>query len=108
MAKGKRRADIIAEHLQQFIQYELEIGRGRDDAVILREIWDHFLFQQLIQSAHGATTADNRGLAKALYNARKDGVSVLHLIDTYARKFIYPHRIKNTIRYDAGSRYHLH
>ncbi len=101
MAKGKRQADIIAEHLQQFIQYELKIGRGRTDELILGEIWDHFLFQQLIQSAHGASTGDNDGLAKALYNARKDGVSVIHLIDAYARKFIYPHRIKNTVHYEV-------
>lgn len=102
MARGLRQPDIIATQIEYFLYHVLDvrISSRNTEALILREIKEHFLFQQLVQSAPDASRAHNEQLAHGLLSARRNNMTVLPLIDTYARKFIYPHRVKRVVVYD--------
>ena len=102
MARGLRQPDIIATQIEYFLYHVLDIRMStrNTESLILRGIKEHFLFQQLVQSAPEATEAHNEQLAHALLSARRNNITVLPLIDTYARRFIYPHRVKRVVVYD--------
>ncbi len=102
MARGSRQPDIIATQIEYFLYHVLDvrISHRNNEAVILSQIKEHFLFQQLVQSAPLASAADNHELACALFSARMADQVIVPLIDTYARKFIYPHRVRRVVVYD--------
>lgn len=102
MARGLRKPDIIATQIEYFLYHVLDVrvSKRNTEELILREIKEHFLFQQLVQSAPKASITHNEQLAHALLTARQNNITVLPLIDTYAKRFIYPHRVKRVVIYD--------
>ena len=102
MARGLRKPDIIATQIEYFLYHVLDVrvSTRNTEALILREIKEHFLFQQLVQSAPEASSTHAEQLAHALLSARRCDATVTPIIDTFARRFIYPHRVKRVVVYD--------
>ena len=107
MGRGLRQPDIIGTQIEYFLYEVLDMRTHarRREVHILRDIKEHFLFQQLVQSAPEASKAHNEQLAHALLSARKNNITVLPLINTYAQRFIYPHRVKRVVVYDLPPSY---
>ena len=102
MARGLRQPDIIGTQIEYFL-YEIldvRVSSRNTQELILQQIKEHLLFKQLIQSAPKASAVHNEQLAHALLTARINNNTVLPLIETYARRFIYPHRVKRVVGYD--------
>ena len=90
---------MITTQIEYFLYHvlDVEVSTQNTEALILQAIKEHFLFQQLVQSAPIASMAHNEQLAHALLSARMKNISVIPIIDTYARRFIYPYRLKRFI-----------
>ena len=91
--------DIIGIELDHEISWEVE--RLRRNA--LKKIKEHFLFQRLISSANKARAEDNEQLAHALLEAKLAHMPIAHIVEQYAQRFIYPHRVKPA---DTLKKYH--
>jgi hypothetical protein len=66
---------------------------------LLLQIKESPLFQELVQSSHEAKREDHEQLAHALLEAKLTHMPTLYLIETYAQRFIYPHRLNPGVLY---------
>lgn len=88
MARGQREPDYIGHALERI----LDVSIRKLKFELLTEIKNSYDFKKLISLSRGATEEDNNQLANALLDARINHIRIIPIIDTYAQKFIYPHR----------------
>lgn len=102
MSRGQRPSDRIAAQLDVLLALEVDQLKQ----TLLASIKESLLFQELISLATNATREDNECLAHALLEAKLVHISSEHLIDMYARRFIYPSRKKPGLLFDKSQEPH--
>lgn len=102
MSRGQRPSDRIAAQLDVLLNIEVDLLKH----TLLASIKESQLFQELTGLASKATQEDNERLAHALLEAKLVCISSEHLIDMYARRFIYPPRTKPCLLFDKSQEPH--
>ena len=89
MARGIRESDTIATGLELYIDEEV----WRLKRQLTLKIEEHHYFQRLTELALDARQKDNKILLETLVEAKLQNISIVPIIESYAKKFIYPHRV---------------